>query len=203
MLILLRISAGAAGNFLAPFLQMSVRAFRAVVEIDLLGSFNVAKATASYLLDSAKRKQGGGRIIFISSTTQYTGAQLVTHGATAKAGIDALSAQLAIELGPRGVSSNIIAPGPIAGTEGVKRLISSDSQNQIPLGRFGSLKDMGDAAVYLFSDAGSFVNGATLVVDGGAWRVGGGQVGNGFEYPKILLSDEPFSKVIEKTSHKL
>lgn len=196
-------SAGAAGNFLAPFLQLSERAFKAVVDIDLFGAFNTSKATAQYLLKSAGKRQGGGRIVFISSTTQYTGAALVTHGAVAKAGIDALSSQLAIELGPRGITSNVIAPGPIAGTEGVKRLISTDTKRQIPLGNFGTLKDMGDAAVYIFSEAGSYVNGATLVVDGGAWRVNGGQAGGGFEYPSTVLSDEPFSKALEKASHKL
>lgn len=109
----------------------------------------------------------GGRLIFISSTTQYTGSALVTHATIAKAGIDQLSAQIAIELGPRGITSNVIAPGPIAGTEGVKRLIEtgkkSDKARMIPLGRFGSLKDMGDAVVYLFSEAGSYVSGAVLV----------------------------------------
>ena len=86
----------------------------------------------------------------------------------AKSGIDALSAQLAIELGPRGITSNVIAPGPIADTEGVRRLVETgDKANKrIPLGRFGSLKDMGDAVVYLFSEAGSFVTGAVLV---GKW----------------------------------
>lgn len=92
---------------------------------------------------------------------------LVTHGAAAKSAVDTLSAQIAIELGPRGITSNVIAPGPISGTEGVRRLIESgkaaDSSRKIPLGRLGTLKDMGDAVVYLFSDAGSFVNGAILV----------------------------------------
>ena len=109
----------------------------------------------------------GGRIIFISSTTGYTGTQFVTHGAAAKSAVDTLSAQVAIELGPRGITSNVIAPGPINGTEGAQRLIEtgkvSDRSRKIPLGRLGSLKDMGDAVVYLFSDAGSFVNGAILV----------------------------------------
>lgn len=109
----------------------------------------------------------GGRIIFISSTTGYTGTQLVTHGAAAKSAVDTLSAQIAIELGPRGITSNVIAPGPIGGTEGARRLIEtgkvSDRSRKIPLGRLGSLKDMGDAVVYLFSDAGNFVNGAILV----------------------------------------
>ena len=85
----------------------------------------------------------------------------------AKAGIDALSAQLAIELGPRGITSNVIAPGPIEGTEGVRRLIqvgdTEETTRKIPLGKFGSLKDMGDAVVYLFSDTGDYVNGNILV----------------------------------------
>lgn len=85
----------------------------------------------------------------------------------AKSAIDSLSAQIAIELGPRGITSNVIAPGPIGGTEGVRRLIetgkASDRSRNIPLGRLGSLKDMGDAVVYLFSEAGSFVTGAVLV----------------------------------------
>ena len=61
----------------------------------------------------------------------------------------------------------MIAPGPISGTEGARRLVEtgkgSDRRRKIPVGRLGSLKDMGDAVVYLFSDAGSFVNGAVLV----------------------------------------
>ena len=54
----------------------------------------------------------GGRIIFISSTAHFTGVPLNTHGVVAKAGVDALSAQLAIELGPRGLTSNVVTPGP-------------------------------------------------------------------------------------------
>ena len=124
-----------------------------------------------------------------------------THAAVAKAGIDALSTQLAIELGPRGVTSNVIAPGPIADTEGLRRLIDgkSDLAKGIPSGRFGSLKDMGDAVVYLFSEAGDYVNGAVLVVDGGAWHVGGGQPGGGFKYPESVLSDRPFSEVVKRS----
>lgn len=170
----------------------------------MLGSWNTVKATIPHLLRSAAKDPGvSGRIVFISSTTQYTGTQLVTHGAVAKSAIDTLSSQTAIELGPRGISSNVIAPGPIAGTEGHRRLIATggerDRSRKIPLGRFGRLQDMGDAVVYLFSEAGSFVNGAVLVVDGGAWRTGSGQAGGGFEYPDVLLSDEPFRERLKKS----
>lgn len=130
---------------------------------------------------------------------------MVTHGAVAKAGVDALSAQVAIELGPRGITSNVIAPGPIAGTEGVKRLIeeTAASSKEIPRGRFGSLKDMGNAAVYLFSEAGDFVNGSVLTVDGGAWRVRAAEPGRHFKYPETILADLPFPEVMSKPEYKL
>lgn len=203
-LLTFRHSAGAAGNFLSPLTQLSTNAFKSILDIDVMGSWNTAKATLPHLLKSAERNSGtGGRIVFISLTTSYTGTQLVTHGAVAKSAVDTLSAQIAIELGPRGISSNVIAPGPIAETEGHRRLIATGGEKErsrkIPLGRFGSLKDMGDAAVYLFSDAGSFVNGAILVVDGGAWRTGSGQAGGGFAYPDTVLSDEPFREVLKKS----
>jgi peroxisomal 2,4-dienoyl-CoA reductase len=117
------------------------------------------------LLNKAFLSGTGGRIIFISATLQYTGIPLQTHILVAKAGVDALAVQVAIELGPRGVTSNIIAPGPIKGTEGMDRLNKNglNRQSGIPSGRFGSVKEIADAAVYLFSDAGNYVNGEALV----------------------------------------
>ena len=97
----------------------------------------------------------------------YTGNQLQTHAIVAKAGVDALAVQCAIELGPRGITSNVIAPGPVAGTEGVDRLYpegeNAEASKAIPSGRLGRVKDIADATVFLFSDAGNWVNGATLV----------------------------------------
>lgn len=81
--------------------------------------------------------------------------------------MDALSAALAIELGPRGLTSNVIAPGPIAGTEGMERLARKEdvpaAMKMVPSGRYGTVKEIADATVYVFSDAGNFVNGATVV----------------------------------------
>ena len=72
-----------------------------------------------------------------------------------------------IEQGPWGVTSNVIAPGPIAGTEGMERLAKhsdvAGSQKRIPAGRWGTVKEIADATVYLFSDAGNYVNGEILV----------------------------------------
>jgi len=109
----------------------------------------------------------GGRIIFISATMHYTGAPLQTHVVVAKAGVDALSANVALEFGPRGITSNVIAPGPIGGTEGMERLARKEDiegmGRRIPSGRWGTVREIADATVYLFSEAAGYVNGTVLV----------------------------------------
>lgn len=147
------------------------------MDIDVLGSYNTLKATLPHLVHSAKTYKSdgvtpgargtGGRIIFISATIHYTTMPLQTHVSVAKAGVDALSHSVAIEFGPRGVTSNVIAPGPIAGTEGMERLSRSEdakgAERNVPVGRWGRVKEIADGTVYLFSDAGNFVSGQTLV----------------------------------------
>ena len=126
-----------------PIAQLSANAFKAVIDIDVLGSYNTLKATVPYLLSSAQthspRTAGHsaapsssptGRILFVSATLHYTGVPLQAHVTTAKAGIDALAANVAIEYGPRGLTSNVIAPGPIAGTEGMERLATEESKKE-------------------------------------------------------------------------
>lgn len=201
--------AGAAGNFLAPMSQLSTNAFKSVMDIDALGSFNTAKACLPYLVESAKKHKNsgkssptgtGGRMIFVSATFHYTGMPLQSHVAAAKAAVDQISHAVSIEYGPYGVTSNVITPGPIAGTEGMDRLARSDEESKrkgfksVPLGRYGEVKEISDATVYLFSDAGSYVNGHTLVVDGGSWRTSGANMG-GAEYPDFLLSGNEVSGV--------
>lgn len=132
---------------------------------------------------------------------------LQTHVSVAKAGVDALSASTAIEFGPHGVTSNIIAPGPIGGTEGMERLSRKEDVEKsiqlVPLGRWGTVKEIADATVYLFGDAGNFVNGSVLVVDGAAWRQGSGNPGSGFQYPDFLLGGEIVSGVKGMKGSKL
>jgi peroxisomal 2,4-dienoyl-CoA reductase len=118
--------AGAAGNFLAPINGLSANAFKSVVDIDLLGSYNCLKATLPYLIESAKKykvdgktrpaKGTGGRIIFVSATMHYTGTPLQAAPSAAKAAVDQLAYSVCIEHGPFGVTSNVISPGPIANT---------------------------------------------------------------------------------------
>jgi peroxisomal 2,4-dienoyl-CoA reductase len=82
----------------------------------------------------------------------------------AKAGVDAMAVANAIEKEPMGITSSIIAPGPNADTEGIERLLKKDNQYKaVPIGRFGTEKEIADATVYLFSDLGNFVNVETLV----------------------------------------
>jgi len=120
---------------------------------------------------------------------------LQAHAAVAKAGVDALSATAAIEFGPRGITSNVITPGPIMGTEGMARLGSRDAEGsgaafkKVPLQRYGTVKEIADGTVYLFSDAGNFVNGEVLVIDGGDWRTPGAPGTMKSQYPDYLLDD--------------
>lgn len=162
--------AGAAGNFLSDFNNLSSNAFKSVISIDLLGSFNTVKVTFDQL------KKNKGSIIFISATLHYFGLPYQSHVSAAKAGIDALSQALAVEFGPLGIRSNCIAPGVIASTEGMERLSNGISMEEItrniPLQRPGTTEDIANATVFLFSEAGNYITGDILVVDGAAWGFG-------------------------------
>ena len=166
---------GAAGNFLCPAEDLSPNGFGTVVDIDLKGTFNVCRAAFAEL------KKARGSILNISATLHYVGTPLQLHVSAAKAGVDALTRNLAVEWGRHGIRSNAIAPGPIEDTEGMKRLVSEEVKEKmrrhIPLGRFGRIRDIEQAAVFLCSEAASFINGAVLVVDGGHWMATGGLTG--------------------------
>jgi peroxisomal 2,4-dienoyl-CoA reductase len=158
---------GAAGNFLSPAEALSPNGFGTVVDIDLKGTFIVCRAAFAQL------KEHQGQILNISATLHYLGTPMQLHVSAAKAGVDALTRNLAVEWGRYGIRVNGIAPGPIEDTEGMKRLVPEPVKEKlkknIPLGRFGRIADIEKAAVFLCSDAASFINGAILVVDGGQW----------------------------------
>jgi peroxisomal 2,4-dienoyl-CoA reductase len=105
-----------------------------------------------------------------SEHTYPSGTPYQVHVSAAKAAVDATSAVLAVEEGPHGIRSNVIAPGLIAGTEGDDRLLPKDPTRQnhspLPLGRKGDSRDIANATVFLFSDAASYISGQILVVDG-------------------------------------
>jgi len=158
---------GAAGNFLCKAEELSPNGFGTVVDIDLKGTFNVCRAAFEQL------KANQGQILNISATLHYLGTPMQLHVSAAKAGVDALTRNLAVEWGRHGIRVNGIAPGPIEDTEGMKRLVPEPIKEKlkkgIPLGRFGRITDIETAALFLCSDAANFINGVTLVVDGGQW----------------------------------
>jgi peroxisomal 2,4-dienoyl-CoA reductase len=102
---------GAAGNFLSPAEALSPNGFGTVVDIDLKGTFNVCRAAFAQL------KEHQGQILNISATLHYLGTPMQLHVSAAKAGVDALTRNLAVEWGRYGIRVNGIAPGPIEDTE--------------------------------------------------------------------------------------
>lgn len=157
---------GAAGNFPAPALGMSANGFKAVVDIDLLGTFNTCRAVFEHL------RRPGASIINISAMQAFTPMPMQAHVCAAKAGIDMLTKCLAIEWGPEGVRVNSIAPGAVDDTEGMKRLAPTEEIRKqftraIPLKRFATKNEIADLALFLSSDAASFITGAVVVCDGG------------------------------------
>ncbi len=145
-----------------------------MVDIDLLGSFNAARAAFEQLRETR------GNLIFISAGQAFLPYFAQAHCGAAKAGVDNLMQNLALEWGRYGIRSNSIAPGPIEGTEGMKRLGPADGgahrrlQAAIPLGRYGTVDEIGQAAVFLASPLAAYVTGTRLVVDGGMNLPGSG-----------------------------
>lgn len=159
---------GAAGNFVCLAENLSPNGFGTVVDIDLKGTFNVSRGAFPHL-----KASGSGVVLNISATLQLLGTIGQSHASAAKAGVDALTRALAVEWGPVGIRVNGLAPGPVEGTEGVKRLTNDRSRKMIkehcPLGRMATIDEIAQASLFLCSDASVFVTGVTLVVDGGLW----------------------------------
>ena len=157
----------AAGNFPAPVMGMSANGFKAVVDIDLLGTFNTVRAAYPFL------EKPGASVLCISAGHAFNAIPQQAHVCAAKAGIDMLMRCLAIEWGPTGVRVNCITPGPTDDTEGMRRLAPDESSRgrvaaNVPLGRFGTKDELADLALFLCSSAAAYITGSVYLCDGGS-----------------------------------
>lgn len=169
---------GAAGNFPAPVMGMSANGFKAVIDIDLLGTYNTCRAAYALL------RKPGASVISISANHAHQPYPLQAHVCAAKAGVDLLTRTIAMEWGRDGIRANIITPGPIDDTEGMRRLAPTPEArqlalNSVPLGRLGTKDDIANLALFLCSDAASFITGGIFHCDGGQGMVG----------PRVLMED--------------
>lgn len=149
-----------------PTLEVSDEDWSAILETNLSGTLRACQVFGRAMLE-----RGRGRIINIASLTSFVALHEVAAYAASKAGVASLTKSLAIEWGPRGVNVNAIAPGVFA-TELNRELLEGTERGRellmrTPLRRFGKLEELTGAAVFLASDAASFVNGEVIAVDGG------------------------------------
>jgi NAD(P)-dependent dehydrogenase (short-subunit alcohol dehydrogenase family) len=165
---------GAAGNFPALAHQISSNGFRAVVDIDLIGTWHVMKAAHPHM------KRPGGSLINISAPQASIPMATQVHVCAAKAGVDMVTRCLAIEWGPEGLRVNGVVPGPISGTEGMERLAPTAAarasvERNVPMRRWGTPEDVARACLFLGSEAAGYINGDILTADGG-WALTGARL---------------------------
>src|SRR6516164_7860693 len=162
---------GAAGNFPALAKDISPNGFKAVMDIDLLGTFHVLRAAYPLIV------KPGGCVINVSAPQAFIPMPQQAHVCAAKAGVDILTRVLAIEWGPAGIRVNAVIPGPIAETEGVARLAATDHARDVvlrgvPLGRLGTKQDVANLVLFLASPWAGYISGCVIPVDGG-WSANG------------------------------
>jgi len=182
----------AAGNFVRPAEALPEKAFAAVVDIVLNGTFHVTRAAARSMI----ARGTGGAVLNVVATYAWTGGPGTVHSAAAKAGVLALTRTLAVEWARHGIRVVAIAPGAFDSAGASDRLWPSAELEDrvraaVPLGRFARREEVAEAAAWLLSDAASYVTGECLTIDGGAW------LGRG-----ILGASEPSSEPIPKVRRR-
>lgn len=147
-------------------LETDLAQWHAVVDVNLTAAFSVAKACAGTMIAA-----GRGAIVLVSSQIGLVGHPRAAAYAASKSGVNGLTRALALELAPRGLRVNAVAPGPVAtpmtsiargDTDRAQAIVA-----RVPMGRFGETHEIAAAIRFLLSDASTFITGQILCVDGG------------------------------------
>jgi NAD(P)-dependent dehydrogenase (short-subunit alcohol dehydrogenase family) len=149
----------------APTLEMDTAEWQRIVDVNLVGTLRTFKAFAPDMI-----RRGSGRLIGIASLSSFVGLQEVSAYTASKSAVAGLTRALAVEWAPHGVTVNAIVPGVFKTDLNAALLDGPRGQEflmRTPMRRFGRLDELVGAAVYLASDASSFVTGQFMVVDGG------------------------------------
>lgn len=145
-------------------LRMDEQAWDKVLQVNLKSAFNTVKATTKIFI-----KQRSGAIINISSVVGIRGNAGQANYAASKAGLIGFTKSVALELGAKNIRANVIAPGLIHTqmTADLAEHVAKDWVSKIPLRRIGTPEDVANCALFLASDAASYITGQVIQVDGG------------------------------------
>ncbi|MCG2419832.1 SDR family oxidoreductase [Aequorivita sp. F47161] len=169
----------AAGNFISPTERLSANAFDTIIDIVLKGTKNCTLAFGKHWIE---QKETNKTVLNIVTTYAFTGSAYVVPSATAKAGVLAMTRSLAVEWAKYGIRFNAIAPGPFPTKGAWDRLLPGDLKEKfdpskkVPVKRVGEHQELANLAAYLVSDFSAYINGEVVVIDGGEWLQGAGQM---------------------------
>ena len=178
----------AAGNFISPTEMLSPNAFKVVIDIVLMGTWNCTSTIGKEMIKNKK-----GNVLSIVTTYAWTGSPYVVPSAAAKAGVLAMTRSLAVEWGKYNIRFNAIAPGPFPTKGAWSRLMppgfedfEDGMKNKIPMKRFGERHELENLASYLMSDGSAYINGEVVTIDGGEWLAGAAEFSEMDKIPDSL-----------------